>query len=149
MKGLVIGVTLTFLNILSGCYTFITYSENIFKQSGTHLNPNTASIIIAFVQIFGTLVTSQLVDSAGRKILLVISLLGCTFGLSAMATYLYLDASDIDMTAYNWIPVASLGFVILMASFGIVPLTMVCVVECIPTKVSKPSFLLILNLYII
>lgn len=136
MKGLFVGVTLTFLNILSGCYTFITYSENIFQKSGTHLSPNTASIILAFVQILGTLCTAQLVDSAGRKLLLVISLTGCTFGLSSMAMYLYLDAHDMEMTGFKWIPVASLGFVILIANFGIVPLTMVCVVEVLPTKVS-------------
>lgn len=39
------------------------------------------------------------------------------------------------MSMFTWIPVTSLGFVILISSVGIVPLSMICLIELLPTKV--------------
>lgn len=39
------------------------------------------------------------------------------------------------MSMFTWIPVTSLGFVILISSVGIVPLSVICLIELLPTKV--------------
>lgn len=122
------------LNILSGAFIFLTYGTNIIEKSGTHLSPEVASISLAVVQLFGTFLTAKLVDTKGRKFLLVLSMSGCALGHAVMVAYLYLHQSGVDTSLFHWTPVICMGFIILIASIGIVPLTLICLVECFPVK---------------
>lgn len=114
-KGLLIATVLALLNQMCGSYTFITYASAIFERSGAHLSPNTSSIILAIVQISGTFFTPQLIETQGRKPLLIISFSGCVSALSSMGTWLYCDTHGVDVSSFNSIPVASLAFNILVS----------------------------------
>jgi hypothetical protein len=52
-----------------------------------------------------------------------------------MGTHGYLKSIEYDLSAYNWVPVASLSFVIFIASVGLLPLTFVILSEILPQKV--------------
>lgn len=60
---------------------------------------------------------------------------GCTLGHAVMGIYLYLHHSGFDTSMFHWTPVICMSFIILIASTGIVPLTLICLVECFPIKV--------------
>lgn len=121
---------------MNGSYCFITYSVSIFENSGTSLSSNASSVILAIVQIVGTFLAARFVDRIGRKPLMASSLFGCTFGLTAMGIYVYLDECGFDLTMFDWVPVTALALVILISSTGISPLIMMYVVEILPAKVS-------------
>lgn len=53
-------------------------------------------------------------------------------GLSA---YLYFAENGYDLSAFSWGPVICLAFVVFISSAGIIPLSHVCRVENLPTKV--------------
>lgn len=127
---------LTWFCVLSGTYTFMTYSVSIFEKSGTHIDANTSAIVLAIVQIIGVIITSHLVDKIGRKVLFIISLSGCTFCLTAMTVYLYLADHGFDMSAFYWVPVTALASDILISSVGINSLTFVYIVEILSPKVN-------------
>lgn len=92
---------------------------------------------MAVLQIVGNMCTTSLVDSLGRKILNIISLVGNAVGLFALALYSYLHQNGYDLSAYSWVPVTSLSFVIFISSAGIISLASVCAVEHLPSKVSR------------
>lgn len=127
---------MTWFSQMNGSYVFITYSVSIFEQSGTNMSSDASSIILAVVQIAGTFLAARFVDRLGRKPLMAFSLFGCTFGLTAMGVYVYLDECGVDVKMFDWIPVTSLAFVILISSSGITPLIMMYIVEILPAKVS-------------
>lgn len=52
-----------------------------------------------------------------------------------MGIYLYCELHDYDVSYFGWVPVTSLAFDILIASIGIIPLTLICLVEVLPTKI--------------
>lgn len=52
-----------------------------------------------------------------------------------MAAYLYCNELGFDVSMFKWVPVSSMGFVILVSSVGIVPMALICLVEALPTKV--------------
>lgn len=68
-KGLIIGMFLITLNQFSGTYAIITYTADIFKESGSSLSPNESSIVVAFIQIVGIYVSTLCVDRFGRKVI--------------------------------------------------------------------------------
>lgn len=131
---------LAFLVTANGGYTFASYVVFIFERSGSHIDPYVSAIIVAIVQLIGSMCTTQLADTLGRKLTLLFSILGCAIGLSMMSAYLYLIKLDYDLTAYAWLPVTSLSFVIFNGSAGINSLCNVCIVENLPPKVA--AFLL-------
>lgn len=100
-----------------------------------NVSPKLSSIVLALVQTVGTLISAKFVEKQGKKPLLIISLAGCTFGLLAMASYAYCDTLGFDVSMFEWVPVTSLGFVILISAVGITPLSMICLVEVLPPKV--------------
>lgn len=117
---------------------FITYAAHIFEQVGaSQIDPYISSICIAVVQLIGTLCTTRFSDTLGRKALLITSLLGSAFGMITFATYSYLKHNGYELSAFEWVPVVSLSFVIFIASSGVVPLMFLCTAEGLPAKVLK------------
>lgn len=121
---------------MSGCFTLLTYAATIFSKTESHLDPFTSAIALAIAQILGNLLTTLLADKYGRKILIAVSLAGCSLSLFSLSIYLYLIDAGFDMHAFDWMPVCLLSFSIFIGSAGIIPLTSVCTVEVLPPKVS-------------
>lgn len=127
------------INQFSGCFVLLNYSATIFRDSGSDIDPNISSMIMASIQCIGTYVATILVDKVGRKLLLMISVSATTIGLTAMGTYSYLDNLHFDLQYFNWVPVMSLSFVIFIASIGILPLPYIVLAEILPNKVKTAS----------
>lgn len=89
------------------------------------------------MQIFGNVFSAQFVDSIGRKLLILISLVGNVVGLTALALYTYLNQAGFDLSLYSWVPIVSLSFVFFITSAGIVSLASICAIEFLPSKVHK------------
>lgn len=61
----------------------------------------------------------SLVEKLGRKILYIISMIGSIFGYTVFGFFLLFREWDYDVEFFNWIPLVSLSFVILVQSFAI------------------------------
>lgn len=132
-RGIIIGIVLAFLSQNCGQLFLSFYSSVIF--SGLYLPSDWLFIVNTLINIIGTLLASQLIETLGRKVLLIISLAGSAFGLTTLAAFSYYDSIGFDMSMYWWVAIASFGVAKFMASVGIVPLCMVCSLELMPTKV--------------
>lgn len=67
-KSFLIGIVLAILNQFCGCIAMSNYTANIFKESGSSLSPNTSAIVVGIIQLIGSLIATNLVDRAGRKV---------------------------------------------------------------------------------
>ena len=146
MKGIGIGVTLTTLAQLTGNFTITNYAVMIFEKTGTSVDPYMSSIMLAVALILGAICTTYLADTLGRKFLNIVSVFGSAVGLFAVSIYYYLSINGYDLSAFVWVPVVSLSFVIFISSAGIMALSLVCSIEYLPPKVRRffplfPSFL--------
>ena len=135
LKGLGIGFTLTTLATMTGTFIITTYAVTIFEALGTSIDPYVSSILCAIALIFGSIISTYLADKIGRRKLNFISLSGTAIGLLIASSYYYLNINGVDLTPFSWLPVISLCFCIFISAAGIVPLTMVCSVENLPSKV--------------
>lgn len=134
-KGFIVATIFPLLNKTTAAYVFLTYGATIVQDTGTQLSPKGSSIGFAVMPLIGTFITTILVDTKGRKFLLVLSMVGCSLGHIALSIYLYLHGSDIDTLMFNWTPVICMGAIVLLSSAGIIPLTLICIVESFPVKV--------------
>lgn len=67
-KAMIIGFVLVVLNQFSGVVAMLTYTANIFVEAGSNLSPNMSAIVVGAIQLFSTIITTNLVDRAGRKV---------------------------------------------------------------------------------
>lgn len=136
MRALMIGPTLMAISQFSGTFVLVQFAATIFKESGSDIDANMSAIVMAVLQIFGTYLTSCVIDKVGRKVLLTISASGSALGLSVMATYMYLESTGFNVTQLRLVPLISLSFVLVVSSLGLVSVPYVIIAEVLPRKVS-------------
>lgn len=135
LGGLTKAVILTGMSTFTANHTLINYSVMIFERAETSIDPYFQSIFLAIALILGSLSTTYFADILGRKTLCVISFLGSAFGLLSLSLYHYLHLKSYDLSAFAWVPVTSLSFVIFISAAGVMPMSMICGVEYLPPKV--------------
>lgn len=70
-KAMLISLFVTVLNAFCGITALLCYTGTVFKEAGSDMSPKMqamSAIIVASIQLFGTFVTTNLVDRAGRKV---------------------------------------------------------------------------------
>ncbi|XP_054742915.1 facilitated trehalose transporter Tret1 isoform X1 [Anastrepha obliqua] len=133
-KAFMIGLGIITLMQFSGCFAMLNYSGSIFKESGSSLSPTISTIIVGFIQLVGSYMSTLLVERAGRKVLLLISTSGIALSHIIFATYTYLNVLGYDVSAFSWVPVASFSFTIFIASCGLMGLPYLVIAEIMPPK---------------
>lgn len=69
------------------------------------------------------------------QFLLIVSALGSFLGLFAIATYIRYLQAGYDLTAYDWIPLASFGFLVFIANCGMTTLPFLVIAEVMPERI--------------
>lgn len=133
-KALIIGVVLAISGHISGSFAIINYTASIFKESKSDdfLSADQSALVVGIVQLVGVVIMLSLVEKLGRKILYIISMIGSISGYAIFGFYLLFKEWDYDVHAFNWIPLVSLSFVILVQSFAISTLALSVIAELMP-----------------
>ncbi|KAL7032244.1 hypothetical protein ACKWTF_007259 [Chironomus riparius] len=133
-KALYFGIVLVLVNQLCGCFAFINYTSDIFLKSGSTLSPSLSAIIVAIIQLIGSGASVFLTEKISRKLLYSTSCCTTMLGLLAFGTHGLLKGF-LDITQFDWIPIASMSLVIFAASLGILPLTFIMLSELLPLRI--------------
>lgn len=123
------------LVIVTGNKAIMNYAVPLVEKSSPEMNTNISTVLIASVLTIGCIFSTQLADRLGRKFMIVVSMVGCTIGLTSFACYSYASDLGFDISSFQWFPVAVILFMNLMGSVGISPLACLCAVESLPPKV--------------
>ncbi|KAG5879463.1 hypothetical protein JTB14_025129 [Gonioctena quinquepunctata] len=96
----------------------------ILDSAGSiYMDSSKAAILFSVIMLSFATVASLNVDKYGRKTLLFISTVSSSFCLLTLAIYFHLKYENVDVTAFSWIPIATV--MIYAATFkiglGIVP----------------------------
>ncbi|XP_022172838.1 facilitated trehalose transporter Tret1-like [Myzus persicae] len=113
----------------SGINVVIFYAESIFKGSNSMISPKACSIVIGVLQVVFTFASSQLVDRAGRRVLLLISDSVMAMCLGSLAFYFYQQERGVDVSAFSLVPLISLGIYISTFALGFGPIPGVMIGE--------------------
>lgn len=125
-----------FFQQFSGINAVFLYSSDVFEVTKDWIDPKIATIILAVVQVFATLISNVIIDKAGRKILLVISgtLLGVSFAIFGAYYYMVAKDATIEYT-YAWIPLTCCIVAVIGYSAGYGPIPFLLSAEMLPVRV--------------
>ncbi|KAH8344380.1 hypothetical protein KR084_010497 [Drosophila pseudotakahashii] len=119
-KGLVISVLLMFFQQFSGINAVIFFMNAIFEESKT-LDAGVCTMIVGVVQVAMTLVSSLLIEKAGRKILLVFSSSVMTVCLAMLGAFNTMKNHG-DVSSIDWLPLLCIVLFIVSFSVGYGPI---------------------------
>ena len=124
-KALLIGVVVSVTQMFSGIYVLLSYNATIFKTSGADLPPHICSIIVGGVLLLAPILSCPLMDRAGRKFLLVSSLILMAISEAILGTYFYLLEIGTDLNEVGYVPIVCMGVFLLCLGMGVAPVNMV------------------------
>lgn len=87
-RAILISFSLVYFPQLSGIYILLSYTTAFFSEAGSSLTPLQSSIVICVVQLIAGGLSTVLVDRLGRKVILIVSSVGCGFGTCLLAVIL-------------------------------------------------------------
>lgn len=133
-KPLIISVMIMIFQQFSGINAVMFYTVSIFKNAGLE-NSETATVLIGFVQVIGTLVACVLMDRTGRRKLLIIA--GSVMSLSCFmfSWYYYKVNNGSSPASMGALAVTSLVMYIIGFSLGWGPIPMLIMSEIFPSRV--------------
>ncbi|XP_052133107.1 facilitated trehalose transporter Tret1 [Frankliniella occidentalis] len=133
-RGMIVALGLMAAQQLSGINAVIFYTAKIFQSSGSSMSEAECSIVVGIVQVASTFVSMLLADSAGRRVLLLLSSGVMTICLSMLGVYFHLSEAGHDMDGITWLPLATVAVFIVMFSLGLGPLPW-----CVVSEIFSPS----------
>ncbi|KAF4346247.1 hypothetical protein F8388_002782 [Cannabis sativa] len=137
---LTIGIGLLVLQQISGINGVLFYSSTIFEAAGVK-SGNAATFGLGAIQVLATLVTTWLVDKAGRRLLLIVSSAGMTLSLLVVAVAFYLkDAVSSDSGLYSTMSILSVVGVVAMVvafSLGVGAIPWIIMSEILPVNIKS------------
>jgi len=149
-KALLLSCTLLAVQQFSGVFAILTYTVELFAESGSQLSPYLCTIIVGSLQLFGSYLACSLIDRLGRKVLLIASLSIMGSCLCGLATIFYIKSTGKDTAEIGWLPVTCLSVYIVCFALGIGPVPYVIIAEIFPIEVrSLASSINILWLFIL
>ncbi|CAG7718425.1 unnamed protein product [Allacma fusca] len=136
LKPTLIALALMLFQQLSGVNAVIFYTTEIFLDAGSDLEPALCTIIVGIVQVVATVLSSILMDRAGRKLLLLVSDAAMCLFLVLLGVFFYFKDNDTETAEkIGWLPLVSLIFFIVFFSLGYGPIPWLMMGELLPPHV--------------
>lgn len=93
-KPFIISLLMMFFLQMSGFNVMVFYCGTIFEEVGSSINTHTASIIVGSVLLLSCFVALAVVSQLGRKVMLVLSILGMAASHFVLGTCFYLREQE-------------------------------------------------------
>lgn len=122
-KALFISLSLMFFQQMSGINAIIFYTGNIFEAANTGIPKGLAVIIVGVMQVVAVFISSLIVDKAGRRLLLLPSVIVMCICHIILGAYFIIGSNDKDAVAsLGFIPVAMVCVFVVLFSLGMGPI---------------------------
>lgn len=135
MRPLLISMGLMFFQQMSGINAVIFYTVNIFKDAGSTIDENNATIVVGVVNLLSTLIATALIDRLGRKILLYASSTAMIITLATLGTFFYYKHLKYDVSQLGWLPLLSFVIYVIGFSIGFGSIPWLMMGEILPAKI--------------
>nr|CAD7197761.1 unnamed protein product [Timema douglasi] len=136
-KALLISMGLVAFQQLSGISVVLFFTQSIFHDAGSSLSPTLCTILVGLVMVLAAYVGSQLVDRAGRKILLLVSGVFMFLSLFTLGLYFFFLERNYDLKRLGWLPLVSVVVYIVTYVLGFAPLPWTVMAEILPANVKS------------
>uniref|UniRef100_A0A1B6DVS5 Major facilitator superfamily (MFS) profile domain-containing protein n=1 Tax=Clastoptera arizonana TaxID=38151 RepID=A0A1B6DVS5_9HEMI len=121
LRCLFIISVINIVTVFTGITATYAYSTKIFSTTSHSATPEQYSIIISVIFFLTNFLTTFLIDKVGRRVIVLVSCVGCFFSNSTAAIFFYVE-SKMDVTPFQWAPLIIISSYCIFVSVGLNPL---------------------------
>lgn len=137
-RATLIVVVVSMFQRTCGISPLLAYSSTTLPESAGPIGPDVIVLIFGFILTFSNFIATPLVDSLGRKPLLIFSGAVCSISTSVSGIFYYLqDRSSVNTEAFVWVPYGCLCLFGLSHSVGIGVVPHTLLAELYPQNVKR------------
>ncbi len=133
-KALIIGGGLAVFQQVTGINTIFYYAPTIFQMAGFESATSAilATMGVGVVAVFFTIIALPMIDTVGRRPLLLIGTLGMTISLAGMSLGFFTAGADLSF--FKWLTVISMVVYVAFFSISLGPIMWLMISEIFPLK---------------
>lgn len=139
VRSIVAAVGIATVQQICGINAIIFYGVHIFQITGSSIDAYTCSVIIASIQLICAFITIFIMELAGRKTYLYISIIGWSVGIFGIAVYFHLQLRGITFGGIDALPLLSMAVGIITFSVGLGPIPWMLRGELFPIEIKGPA----------
>ena len=137
-RALFIVIMLFIFMQICGLNSILFYMEIIFRRGkSTLIDPSLAVILVNVSGAITAVLSVNMMDKCGRKILLMVSGLGITLSMVALGTHFLLMDLGYNPEDFQWLPVASTFLFMISFVFGLMPVPSAVLSEIFPSSIKS------------
>nr|XP_023013384.1 facilitated trehalose transporter Tret1-like [Leptinotarsa decemlineata] len=140
-KATYIFLILCLTNKFSGKNPCMFYTETIFKETGSNINPTLSVVVYCTVELIAVAsATFFIVDRFGKRKLMITSTAGCALSVFMLSLHFYLKDFHVGIVdKLNWLPITALTSYNIFFSIGLAfgPVTVLS--ELFPTNIKAKA----------
>lgn len=125
-------IALSALLELCGSQLMLHYAQTIFERLDSGLEASLASVVFGLVQLGAAVLACFLVDTMGRRPLMMISVVGTGLANAVVSVYFVLERNEVDVRSISWLPMVAIMAVMVTYTIGILGLLSVITSELFP-----------------
>nr|QJX15786.1 major facilitator superfamily protein [Phyllotreta armoraciae] len=138
--GLLLAMIPLIGTFVSGITIIMPLLAPIFNNAGIGISGTTVAIIVGAFKICFFILTSMLIEVAGRRTMLLVSSIGCAIPMSLLGICFYLNSINSPLLAkVQWLPIVLILLYIFFYSLGLGPLPFTLMSEFFPTDVRSSA----------
>lgn len=135
---------LTVTHHFGGYFVILAYGQLIFKSTNNMFSDYTLNVVIGLTQLVSAFLTGFLVDTLGRKPLILVSGVSASICDLVIGVYFYANEyMNIDTSSFSWAPFLSSIILIFSFNYGLVCLQIVLISEIFAAEIKAVSTCLV------
>jgi len=141
IKPFSLAILMMFFRNMSGMGVMIAYCNTILQHSGTEFEANISSVMVGAILFLSCLAATLVINKFGRKLVLVISILGMGASFAVLGSYFYYiqsyEGTDkmVWMGATSWVPCGTILVLLFLGNGGYGTIVWVVIAEIMPKRV--------------
>ncbi|KAG5896559.1 hypothetical protein JTB14_010388 [Gonioctena quinquepunctata] len=128
-------------NKFSGKNPCMFYTEDIFKETGSNINPTLSVIVYCTVELIAVATSTYfIVDRFGKRKLMITSTVGCAVSVFMLALHFYFKDFHVGIVEkLNWLPITALTSYNVFFSIGLAFGPVSVLSELFPTNIKAKA----------
>ncbi|KAJ3651070.1 hypothetical protein Zmor_017131 [Zophobas morio] len=121
-RALIILLVTISAEIFSGVPTLTIYAQSFFSQAVPNIPQQWTAILTQLLRLVSIFAGAAIVDTLGRKILLLVATGACCLTATSLSGFFFLkDHSSLDLDQFNWLPLVDIVVmeITFMLGFGV------------------------------
>ncbi|XP_033218265.1 facilitated trehalose transporter Tret1-like [Belonocnema kinseyi] len=104
-RALVIVISLAAMDVFSGHMVMWTFTQQLLTHKGSIIDPEKATLMIAIVKIFASLLTTLIIEKMDRRVLILSSGIIGTFAQGLVGAFFFFEERNFDISSIRWWPI--------------------------------------------